>query len=87
MDTFVWTKMGVESGEGLEQIVRRKEAERVAGNGQFWWGIGNSLGPAVREAARAQRGRVPVLFSVMLGKPKVADSAPENNMAVDELGG
>jgi hypothetical protein len=77
MDTFVWTKMGVESGEGLEQIVRRKEAERVEGNGQFWWGIGSSLGSAVRKAARAQGGTLPVLFSVMLAKAKPADSAPE----------
>jgi hypothetical protein len=77
MDVFVWTKMGVESGEKLEQIVRRKEAERVEGNGQFWWGIGNSLGPAVRDAARAQGGRLLVLFSVMRGRPKAADSAPE----------
>jgi hypothetical protein len=76
MDAFVWTKMGVESGEGLEQIVRRKEAERLKGNGLFWWGIGNSLGPAVRDAARAQGGKLSVLFSPMLGKPKTADSAP-----------
>jgi hypothetical protein len=77
MDLFVWTKVGVESGEGLEQIVRRKEAERLEGNGQFWWGIGNSLGPAVRTAAREQGGKLPVLFSVMLGKPRAADTAPE----------
>ncbi len=62
MDAFVWTKMGVESGEGLEQIVRRKEAERVEGNGEFWWGIGNSLGPAVRDAARARRQAARALF-------------------------
>jgi hypothetical protein len=77
MDVFVWTRMGVESGEGLEQIVRRKEAERVEGNGQFWWGIGNSLGPAVRNAAREAGGRLPVLFSIMLGRPRAADSAPQ----------
>ena len=69
--------MGAESGEALEQIVRRKETERVEGNGQFWWGIGNSLGRAVRDAARGQGGRLPVLFSVMLGRPKAPDSAPE----------
>jgi hypothetical protein len=38
-DMFVWTKMGVEAGEGLAQIVRRKEAERIEGNGQFWWAL------------------------------------------------
>jgi hypothetical protein len=76
MDAFVWTKMGVESGEGLQHIVRRKEAERIAGRGQFWWGIGNSLGSAARDAARLQGGSLPVLFSQMLAKPKAADSAP-----------
>ena len=68
--------MGVEAGEGLAQIVRRKEAERVKGSGQFWWGIGNSLGRAVRDAARAQGGTLPVLFSMMLGRPKASDCAP-----------
>jgi hypothetical protein len=77
MEAFVWTKMGTESGEGLQDIVRRKEAERVEGKGQFWWGIGNSLGSAVRSAARLQGGTLPVFFSTMLGKPKATDSAPE----------
>jgi hypothetical protein len=77
MNVFVWTKMGVESGEVLEQIVRRKEAERIEGHCQFWWGIGNSLGPAVRDAARSQGDRLPVLFSMMLGRPRAADAAPE----------
>jgi hypothetical protein len=35
MDIFVWTKMGVESGEGLLQIVQRKEQERITGGGQY----------------------------------------------------
>jgi hypothetical protein len=76
MDAFVWTKMGVESGEGLDQIVRRKEAERASGRGIFWWGIGSSLGPAVREDARAQGGTLPVLFSKMLGRAKPVDESP-----------
>jgi hypothetical protein len=47
--------MGVKSGEGLDQIVRRKEAERIEGNGQFWWGIGSSLGSiSSRRCARAR---------------------------------
>jgi hypothetical protein len=77
MNAFVWTKMGVESGEGLAQIVRRKEVERIAGRGIFWWGIGNSLGPAVRDNARAQGGTLPVLFSTMLGRPKHVDESPD----------
>jgi hypothetical protein len=68
--------MGVESGEALPDIIKRKEAERVAGAGEFWWGIGSSLGPAVRDAARSSGGKLPVLFSKMLGRPKAADSSP-----------
>jgi hypothetical protein len=77
MTSFVWTKMGVESGEELAEIVRRKEEERQAGQGIFWWGIGNSLGSAVREHARAQGGSLPVLFSKMLGRAKSADVSPD----------
>jgi hypothetical protein len=75
--SFVWTKMGVESGEDLGRIVQRKEAERVAGKGRFWWGIGNSLGSAVRDDARAQGGALPVLFSKMLGRARPADTSPD----------
>jgi hypothetical protein len=74
--TFVWTKMGVESGEDLNQILARKEKERKLGKGVFWWGIGSSLGASVREQARAQGGRLPVLFSTMLSRPKDADASP-----------
>jgi hypothetical protein len=74
---FVWTKMGVESGEALTQIVLRKEAERIAGDGNFWWGIGTSLGAAVRDDARANGGSLPVLFSEMLARPKAIDQSPE----------
>ena len=77
MNAFVWTKIGVESGEGLAQIVRRKEEERASGNGIFWWGIGSSLGAAVRERARAQGGSLPVVFSKMLSPAKIDDVSPE----------
>jgi hypothetical protein len=76
MNAFVWTKMGVEAGEALEAIVKRKEAERIAGSGEFWWGIGTSLGPRLGLAARSNGGRLPVLFSKMLGGAKAADQSP-----------
>src|SRR5262245_28060526 len=76
MDAFVWTKIGIESGEILEQIVSRKNAERLAGGGQFWWGIGSSLGLAVRSVAREQGGSLPVLFSMMRSRPKAVDTKP-----------
>jgi hypothetical protein len=77
MSHFVWTKMGAESGEGLAKIVQRKEAERIVGRGIFWWGIGNSLGPAVCSSASQQDGKLPVLFSRMLGRAKPHDAAPD----------
>jgi hypothetical protein len=77
MPSFVWTKMGVESGEALAKIVQRKDNERSSGRGVFWWGIGNSLGPKVREHARAAGGTLPVLFSKMLAPAKIADTSPE----------
>jgi hypothetical protein len=54
---FVLTKPGAEAGERLIDIVTRKEAERIAGKkNTFWWGIGSSLGAAVRNAAEAAAG-------------------------------
>ncbi|MGE5548239.1 MAG: hypothetical protein ACM33T_15140 [Solirubrobacterales bacterium] len=78
MSFFVWSKMQSEAGQGLTAIIARKEAERKAGNGVFWWGIGNSLGTAVHDAARLSGGHLPVLFSKMLSRPKAQDSAPDS---------
>jgi hypothetical protein len=77
MNAFVWTKMGVESGMGLEQIVQSKEEQRISGRGEFWWGIGNSLGAKACECARAQGGTLPVLFSMMRARPKPIDESPD----------
>lgn len=77
---FVWTKMQAESGQGLADIVRRKELERAAGGGQFWWGVGNALGDnLLRLVARAlaQEAAPSVLFSIMRGRPKREDAAPD----------
>jgi hypothetical protein len=75
-DTFCWTKMHAESGQTLEAIVTRKEAERCAGAGIFFWGVGNSLGK--RLDVFLQRTREPkVAFSVMRSRPKPEDAAPD----------
>ncbi len=71
---FVWTKMQTESGMSLPAILAIKEIERLAGNGVFWWGIGNSLGSEVRVQAKKSNGTLPVLFSLMLSRPKAKDS-------------
>ncbi|WP_192183018.1 hypothetical protein [Mesorhizobium amorphae] len=76
-DLICWTRMQSEAGQGLADIVARKEMERRAGNGVFLWGVGNA--PAVSTSAYA-RLRVPVkvVFSIMKGRPRVADVAPRS---------
>ena len=72
---FCWTRFGTEAGEPIEAILARKEAERRAGAGVFYWGIGNSVGPGIAELVRRQP-RPAVLFSPMRGKPRPQDAAP-----------
>lgn len=38
-----WSKVQAESGQTLNAIVARKEKERLAGAGVFFWGVGNAL--------------------------------------------
>ena len=62
---FVYTKPGAfETGEMLTNIIARKEAERLAGKGTFWWGVGNSLGSRLTKEAQAAGGILPLLFLV-----------------------
>lgn len=72
---FCWTRFGTESGESIERILERKERERLEHDGMFLWGIGNSVGPAVRELVRRE-ARPLVLFSPMRSRPKLIDVAP-----------
>lgn len=74
--TFCWTKMGVESGESLDLIIRRKDWERQLGNGLFFWGIGQSLGENARDAAASVDGVMKVVFSPMASKAKDIDVTP-----------
>lgn len=74
--TFCWTKMGVESGESLDLIIRRKDWERQLGNGLFFWGIGQSLGDNARDAAASVDGEMKVVFSPMASKAKDIDVTP-----------
>lgn len=74
-DALCWTRMHAESGQALDVILQRKEAERRAGNGVFFWGIGNPLGDKVAALARCVE-RPQVLFSVMRSRPKRIDAAP-----------
>ncbi|MFT4503200.1 hypothetical protein [Caballeronia sp. 15711] len=77
--SFCWTKMGAESGEQLQLIIRRKEWERSLGDGLFFWGIGQSLGGNADLAMRTGEA-LKVLFSPMISKAKTIDSAPDETV-------
>lgn len=79
-ERICWTRMQAEAGQQLTQIVRRKEFERSAGNGLFFWGVGNPPPRAIAALARASLA-VDVLFSVMKSKPKPQDNAPARVLA------
>lgn len=72
---FCWTRFGTEAGENIDSILARKERERLATGGMFLWGIGNSVGSAIRDLIRLEE-RPMVLFSPMRSKPKAIDAAP-----------
>lgn len=72
-EVICWTRMQAEGGQTLEKIILRKEIERRAGDGVFFWGIGNSLG---QMASSLVSESVPVLFSKMLSAPKREDASP-----------
>ncbi len=76
-ESFVFSKMGAESGEALAAIIRRKEYERQLGDGMFAWGIGNALGNAVALLA-AEVPEPIAVFSVMPSKPKKEDEQPSS---------
>lgn len=72
---FCWTRFGTEAGESIGAILERKEQERRANDGTFFWGIGNSVAPGL--AALLERYESPeVLFSPIKGRPRPVDSAP-----------
>lgn len=76
---FCWTKMGSEAGQPLTNIVQRKELERQCGAGVFAWGIGNSVGPAIRYAKYAERiTALDALFTPMKSAPKAIDVSPSS---------
>lgn len=71
-----WSRMQTEAGQGLEAIIQRKEAERLANGGVFCWGVGN---PPAKSVARVRAAGQPVdaIFSVMKSRPKPMDVAPQ----------
>ncbi len=72
---FCWTRIGSESGQSLDVILRRKELERKTGNGTFIWGIGNSLGSVIWKFVKEVKEPM-VLFSKIKSQPKHVDTHP-----------
>lgn len=78
-DYLLWTRMQAEAGQALDLILRRKEKERRAGAGHFFWGVGNA--PAVIINPLARTGvHIPVVFSKMKTKPKAIDQNPSKTI-------
>lgn len=72
---FCWTRFGTEAGQAIEQILERKEQERLANGGVFFWGIGNAIGPSIIELLR-RTADPEVLFSPIKSAPRIVDSSP-----------
>jgi hypothetical protein len=72
---FCWTRFGTEAGQTINEIFERKEQERTANGGVFFWGVGNAIGPSMRELLRCTA--IPeVLFSPIRSVPRLADAKP-----------
>lgn len=79
-DEYVcWSRMQAEAGQSLESIIARKEIERCAGKGVFFWGVGNPPAVITRVLARA-RIPVKVIFSIMKSRPKAIDVSPSRTL-------
>jgi hypothetical protein len=74
-DQFCWTRFGTEASQTIEQILGRKEQERLVNSGMFFWGIGNAIGPSMKELVRLN-AYPEVLFSPIKGKPRPTDADP-----------
>jgi hypothetical protein len=74
--SFVWTRFGTEAGQTIDSILRRKEQERIANNGVFFWGIGNAVGPSI-SALLSHTDDPVVLFSPIKSPARKEDAQPE----------
>lgn len=69
--------MEAEAGQSLDTIILRKDLERAAGDGIFYWGIGNALGSSL-DGLLGRPQEPKLLFSVMRSKPKRSDVKPDS---------
>lgn len=72
---FCWSRVGTEAGQDIGNILERKEQERVYNSGVFFWGIGNAIGPSLRELVRRD-SQPEVLFSPIKSAAREEDRAP-----------
>jgi len=77
---FCWTRFGTEAAQPIQQILKRKEQERQANEGVFYWGIGNAIGPSLR-ALLGKTASPEVLFSPIKSAPRSEDVAPSSVVA------
>jgi hypothetical protein len=76
-EVFCWTRFGTEAGQSVGQIFARKEQERIANNGVFFWGIGNAIGPSMAELLRRTVSPEAV-FSPIQSSPRREDVIPSS---------
>lgn len=77
---FCWTRFGTEASQQVDAIIARKEQERLANGGLFLWGIGNSVGPGIRELLR-RTDSPELLFSPIRSRPRDSDVRPARVLA------
>lgn len=73
---FCWSRVGTEAGQSLDTILRRKECERLANGGLFFWGVGNAIGPSLRELVKQCRAPE-VIFTPIKSAPRQKDVRPK----------
>jgi hypothetical protein len=74
-ECFCWTRFGTAAAQSSEQILLRKEQERLVNGGLFLWGIGNAIGPSIVELLR-RISDPEVLFSPVKSTPRLLDATP-----------
>ena len=84
-DAFCWTRMGDYSGQPARLVVKRKELERQANDGVFWWGFGeppNRVGEVCRTICLLiDAGVTP---RVRFSWSRAAERAAENQLDIFE---
>lgn len=74
-EAFCWSRFGTEAGEPVDRILARKEDERRALGGKFFWGIGSSVAPGIRMLL-GRPGHPEVIFSPIRSRPRPVDVSP-----------